>query len=149
MDQAETQGTVWESLGRSKNEKQLHGSDLRFHGTKRKDKVFTGDLLSTELGIKPTTRSNFFWKTAFPIQVPSFVNISASWVSCLCYRTFWPACLTFLTSVHIVSSSSPPAFVVVQSLSHDQLFATPWTAACQAALSFTISCSLLRLMFVE
>ena len=29
--------------------------------------------------------------------------------------------------------------VVVQSLSHVRLFATPWTAACQASLSFTIS----------
>ena len=39
--------------------------------------------------------------------------------------------------------------VVVQSLSHVQLFATPWTAACQASLSFTIFPSLLRLMSVE
>ena len=30
-------------------------------------------------------------------------------------------------------------FVVVQSLSHSQLFATPWTAAHQASRSFTIS----------
>ena len=34
--------------------------------------------------------------------------------------------------------------VVIQSLSHVQLFATPWTATCQASLSFTISWSLLR-----
>ena len=39
--------------------------------------------------------------------------------------------------------------VVVQSLSHVLLFATPWTAACQAFLSFTISWSLLRLMSIE
>ena len=30
-----------------------------------------------------------------------------------------------------------------------QLFATPWTAACQASLSFTISLSLLKLMSIE
>ena len=30
-----------------------------------------------------------------------------------------------------------------------QLFATPWTAALQASLSFTISCSLLKLMSIE
>ena len=36
--------------------------------------------------------------------------------------------------------------VVVQLLSRVQLFATPWTAACQAPLSFTISLSLLKLM---
>ena len=35
---------------------------------------------------------------------------------------------------------------VVQSLSHVQLFATPWTEACQASLFFTISQSLLKLM---
>ena len=35
------------------------------------------------------------------------------------------------------------ALVVVQSLSHVWLSETPWTAACQASLSFTISRSLL------
>ena len=39
--------------------------------------------------------------------------------------------------------------VVVQSLSRVQLFATPWTAAPQAPLSFTISWSLLKLMSIE
>ena len=37
----------------------------------------------------------------------------------------------------------------VQSLSHVRLFATPWTAACQASLSFTISGSLLKPMSIE
>ena len=39
--------------------------------------------------------------------------------------------------------------VVVQLLSCFQLFATPWAAACQASLSFTISRGLLRLMSTE
>ena len=34
-------------------------------------------------------------------------------------------------------------------LSHVKLFATPWTAACQASLSFTVSQSLLKLMSDE
>ena len=38
---------------------------------------------------------------------------------------------------------------VVQSLSHVQLFATPWTAACQASLFFAIYQSSLKLMFNE
>ena len=38
---------------------------------------------------------------------------------------------------------------VVQSLSHVQLFVTPWTAACQASLSITNSQSLLKLMSIE
>ena len=39
--------------------------------------------------------------------------------------------------------------VVVQSWSHVWLFATPWTAAHQISLSFTISRSLLKLMPIE
>ena len=39
--------------------------------------------------------------------------------------------------------------VVAQSLSHGRLFATPWAAAYQASLSFTISPSLLKLMSIE
>ena len=39
--------------------------------------------------------------------------------------------------------------VVLQLLSHFLFFATPWTAACQASLSFTISQSLLKLMSIE
>jgi len=38
---------------------------------------------------------------------------------------------------------------VVQSLSRVQLFATPWTAAHQASLSFTISQNLFKLMSIE
>ena len=37
----------------------------------------------------------------------------------------------------------------VQSLSRVQLFATPWTAACQASLSITSSQNLLKLMPIE
>ena len=38
---------------------------------------------------------------------------------------------------------------LVQSLSHIWLFATPWSEACQASLSFTIALSLLKLMSIE
>ena len=37
----------------------------------------------------------------------------------------------------------------VQLLSHVQLFATPWTAACQASLSITYSWSLIKLISIE
>ena len=40
-------------------------------------------------------------------------------------------------------------FAVAQSLSHVRLFVTPWTAACQASLSFPSSWSLLKFMFNE
>ena len=48
-----------------------------------------------------------------------------------------------------VGSSSLIIVVAVQSLSHIPLFVTPWTAACQALLSFTISWSLLKLMSID
>ena len=38
---------------------------------------------------------------------------------------------------------------VGQSLSCVQLFGTPWTAACQVSLSFTISWNLLKFMSIE
>ena len=44
------------------------------------------------------------------------------------------------------SSDNLPKF---SSLSHVQLFVTPWTAACQASLSITNSRSLLKLMPTE
>ena len=39
--------------------------------------------------------------------------------------------------------------LVVQSLIHVRLFATPWAAACPAPLSFTLSRSLLKFMSIE
>ena len=39
--------------------------------------------------------------------------------------------------------------VVVYSLSRVQIFANPWTIACQASLSFTLSWSLVKLMFIK
>ena len=43
----------------------------------------------------------------------------------------------------------PKVVIIVQSLSHVWLFATPWTAARQASLSFTNSWSLLKFMSIE
>ena len=40
-------------------------------------------------------------------------------------------------------------YIVFLLLSHVSLFGTPWTAACQASLSFIISWSLLKLMSME
>ena len=42
-----------------------------------------------------------------------------------------------------------PSVRSVQLLSHAQLFATPWTGACQASLSNANSQSLLKLMSIE
>ena len=52
---------------------------------------------------------------------------------------------SFTHSPHIITF----LVVVVQLLSRVQFFATPWTAACQAPLSSTISLSLLKFMLTE
>ena len=44
-----------------------------------------------------------------------------------------------LAHLYFLSFQKETFVVVVQSLCHVQLFATPWTAARQASLSFTIS----------
>ena len=47
------------------------------------------------------------------------------------------------------SKYSRRVVIVFQSLSHGQLFETPWTVAHETPLSFTISWSLLKLMSIE
>ena len=47
------------------------------------------------------------------------------------------------------SDRTSSQFSSVQSLSHVQLFVTPWITACQASLSITNSWSLLKLMPIE
>ena len=49
----------------------------------------------------------------------------------------------------VYPSVNPVQFSSVQSLSHVQLFVTPWTAACQASLSITNFPSSLKLMSIE
>ena len=63
------------------------------------------------------------------------------------YQTDW-----LQTLKHLCISGINPTWsysIVVQSFSHVRLSAIPWTAACQASLSFTISRSLLKLMSIE
>ena len=46
--------------------------------------------------------------------------------------------------VSVLQSNRTKRFIVVQSI-----FVTPWTVACQASLSLTISWSLLKLISIE
>ena len=78
--------------------------------------------------------------------------LSYLWVCCLCC-SFLSESIPFVPE-HVDRANSPRLlhlFIcrVVQSLSHVQLFVTPWTAACQVSLFFIISRSLLKLMSTE
>ena len=60
--------------------------------------------------------------------------------------------MNFIASKDILGSIDNPCVftnVSIQSFSRLLLFATPWTAACQASLSITNSQSLLKLMSTE
>ena len=54
-----------------------------------------------------------------------------------------------LYNVQVIVNQMTVQFSSVQSLSHVQLFATPWTVAYQASLSITSCWSLLKLMSME
>ena len=80
------------------------------------------------------------WPFGFPL-VGMVSSVVFSWIlRVVCCRHFFP-------SYHLTLALF--TFVVVQLLSHICFFATPWTVACQASLSFTVSQSLLKFMSVE
>ena len=62
---------------------------------------------------------------------------------------FWLSLPTGLLLVEIQILKSFVFIVVVPSLGCVQFFAIPWTASCQASLSFTISWSLLKFTSTE
>ena len=61
----------------------------------------------------------------------------------------WSMCSSWEGTLLDILDEISAIIVVVQSLSPVRLFATPWTAARQASLSFTISLNLLKLMSAE
>ena len=72
-------------------------------------------------------------------------RIFPMWGSNLCLL-----CLLQTDSLLLSHHRSPEkTMAFVQSLSHVWLFATPWTAECQAFFSFTVTQSLLKLMSIE
>ena len=56
---------------------------------------------------------------------------------------------SLFSTLSLAPHMGPAMFSSVQSLSQFRLFATPWTAACQAPLSITNSRNLLRRMSIE
>ena len=94
------------------------------------------------------------------ICIPNFLLLSVYWDTdkiLLSYinlenNTCVLSSLWFLVNAYLVrlrQNCFIPTVVIVDSLSCVWLFATPWTAACQAFLSYIISWSLLKLMSIE
>ena len=79
-------------------------------------------------------------------RIAGWQHPTAPWLASVLNPDY--ASVQFSRSV-VSDSLRPHQFSSVQSLSRVQLFATPWTAACQASLSITNSRSLLKLMSIE
>ena len=97
-------------------------------------------------------RDGWFWKRRLE-AVPHVHSLSCYWGSIQfqeshsqLWRSGGSVYMRFSKKKRL---SSDGCFAVVQSLSGVWLFATPWTAARQASLSFTISWNLLKLMSIE
>ena len=73
-------------------------------------------------------------------------SLQYTWLENSIGRGAWRATVWGVMHSITISKQIP---VVLQSLSHVQLFVTPWTAAHQASLSFTITQSLFKLMSIE
>ena len=104
-------------------------------------------------GISPTQGSNLVSHTAgrfftswanreaqFQVSVQFSLSVMSDFL--------WPQRFR-LPSVNMWIQISLQDVVAVQLLSYVQLFVTPWTAARQASLSFTLSWSLLKLTSIE
>ena len=84
--------------------------------------------------------------TCTPMFTAALFTITKTWKQPTCPSTDeW----TRRYSIYIQWNITQSSVSSVQSLSHVQLFATPWTAACQASLSITNSQSLLKFMSIE
>ena len=123
-------------------------------------------ILSTMFSFRSFLVSDLAFSLILCLQFPSFPNT-------IYWRGFFPIVYSYLHYRFIVHKHVdlflgslfcsidlcafffvplPCCFdydITVQSLSHVWLFVTPWTAAGQTSLSFTISWSLLKLMFIE
>ena len=88
---------------------------------------------------------NLFWKGVFQ-SCPGYIKNLF-----FILQNLWNADLSFMKKAELLSSrnSQCSCVVVVKLFSHIRLFVTPWSAACQAYLSFTISWSLIKLMPIE
>ena len=110
----------------------------------------------------PRTCDNDIWMADGILQIQAYLILLQSillWFTAIAFFFFQIEGLKVCTPVssksivlflqHLLTFCHILVVVAVQLLSCVQFFATPWTAARQASLSFTISQSLLKLMSIE
>ena len=82
------------------------------------------------------------WSVSCPLSQWCYPTISSSATLLLLLPSVFP-------SIRVFPNESALCISSVQLLSHVRLFATPWTAACQASLSITNSRSLTKLISIQ
>ena len=101
------------------------------------------ETVSSHLDQKSEEKKDYYFPPSYPVFVCLFVCFAINHpLSSFFYHLF-------LWVLSCLKSSSTVQFSSVQSLSHVQLFAIPWTAARQASLSITNSWSLPKLMSID
>ena len=78
-----------------------------------------------------------------------FIHLSSHLSKKYLLRIYYLLFSEMICAWHWEKGQSVRTVAVVQSLHRVRLFVTPWTAACQASLSFTISWNLLKFMSIE
>jgi len=78
-----------------------------------------------------------------------FIHLSSHSSKKYLLRIYYLLFSEMICAWHWEKGQSVRTVAVVQSLHRVRLFVTPWTAACQASLSFTISWNLLKFMSIE
>ena len=101
---------------------------------------------------KVTLPSGWWGLRAFITPLKVFGLDRVYWITCISMSVSPDSNLSWLNCVLIeidLLLQLNGSFVVIHSLNCVQLFVTPWTAAHQTSLSFTISQSLLKLTSIE
>ena len=79
----------------------------------------------------------------YPLRTNTYPDMPCTWIPALIQLS------NCTTTFYRPINTQYPIVAVVQSLSRVWLFASPWTAACQASLSLSISQSLPRFMSIK
>ena len=111
--------------------------------------IYQGIALVMGENIGTTVTSNLAAMSANTQKKSDHSYLHRQTLSQIIFHPIYSLKISFISCRIPICSPPHTEFNSVQSLSHGQLFVTPWAAACQASLSITNSQSLLKLISIE